>query len=109
MQWRITAMIGASTMISEAQKQQFFDEGYFILEKALSDDQLKLLQDTCQHFIDEMNAEMDRLGVTVLRGINHKNNRYFIPTFLYGSERLGPIIFSEQMAEINQATLGDTS
>lgn len=56
-----------------------------------------------------MNAEMDRLGVTVLRGINHKNNRYFIPTFLEGSDLLAPVIFSEVMAEINRATLGDTS
>jgi ectoine hydroxylase-related dioxygenase (phytanoyl-CoA dioxygenase family) len=102
-------MTNATTLISEAQKQQFKDEGYFILEKALDDSQLKLLQDTCQHFIDEMNAEMDRLGVTVLRGINHKNNRYFIPTFLHGSDLLAPILFSEQMAEINRATLGDTS
>src|SRR5690349_9060332 len=106
---RRIVMSNATTLISEAQKQQFFDEGYFILEKAMSDDQLKLLQDTCQHFIDEMNAEMDRLGVTVLRGINHKNNRYFIPTFLNGSNLLGSIIFSELMADINRATLGDES
>ena len=102
-------MTSTTTLISEAQKQQFIDEGYFILERALTGDQLKLLQDTCQHFIDEMNAEMDRLGVTTLRGINHKNNRYFIPTFLSGSDRLGPVIFSELMAEINRATIGDES
>jgi ectoine hydroxylase-related dioxygenase (phytanoyl-CoA dioxygenase family) len=101
-------MTQATTLITEAQKQQFQQEGYFILERALAGEQLQLLRDTCQHFIDEANAEMDRLGVTV-KGSTHKNSRYFIPTFLNGSDLLGPIIFSEVMADINRATLGDTS
>ena len=42
-----------------AQKQQFNEEGYFILENAIPQHHLDLLRGECQTFIDQANAKMD--------------------------------------------------
>ncbi len=43
-------------------KEQFREEGYFILDRALPDEYV--VRDECQRFIDRMNREMDRQGWT---------------------------------------------
>ena len=63
--------------ITPAQLQQFHDEGYFILERVLTDAQLASLRSECQRFIAAIDEDMDRQGVEV-QGINHKGKRYFV-------------------------------
>lgn len=100
-------MTNAATVeITEAQKQQYRDEGYFVLERALSDEQLEVLQGECQRFIDKMHAEMDRTGADTL-GISHRNKRYFIPHPSQDSPKLQDVLFSDLMAEICRATIGE--
>ena len=68
--------MNTSIEISEEYKQQYIDEGYFILENAIPDYLLDLLQGECQHFIDLVDARMDEHGTDVM-GLNHRNKRYF--------------------------------
>ena len=64
-------------IVTEQQKQQYIDEGYFILESVIPKDHLELLRSQCQRFIDQKDARMQEAG-TDTQGINHKGKRYFI-------------------------------
>ena len=63
--------------ITDEQKQQFQEEGYFILENVIPEPLLELLRGECGTFIRQMDADMDRQDTDVL-GINHRNKRYFV-------------------------------
>ena len=92
--------------ITEAHRTQFRDEGYFLLEGVVPEEHLHSLREVCKGEIARIDAEMDAEGVTV-RGINHKGSRYFVP---FGSQRIQALrefLFSDLMAEICRATLGD--
>ena len=56
--------------ISEEQRAQYRNEGYFFLENAIPADQVEGLREECQRYIDRYDAEMEAKGVTV-QGINH--------------------------------------
>lgn len=92
--------------ITEAQKEQYRDEGFFILERAIPEGHVQLLRDECRRAIDEMHAEMDREGTDVL-GISHRDKRYFVAWPSKHSPRLREFAFGELMAEICRATVGD--
>jgi ectoine hydroxylase-related dioxygenase (phytanoyl-CoA dioxygenase family) len=91
--------------ITDAQKQQYREEGYFILEGVIPPEHLEGLRSECGRYIAMMDAEMDRQGTDVL-GINHRNNRYFIANRFRESELIPRFLFSELTAEICRATLG---
>jgi ectoine hydroxylase-related dioxygenase (phytanoyl-CoA dioxygenase family) len=91
--------------ITDAQKQQYQDEGYFILEAVIPPAHLEMLREECHRFIGLIDAEMDRLGVDTM-GIIHRNNRYFISNRHHESARLHEFIFSDLMADVCRATLG---
>lgn len=92
--------------ITDAQKRQYRDEGYFVLESVIPPQHLQALRDECRRFIDAQDAEMERLGVDKL-GINHKGSRYFLPFAAEQSARLHDFVFSPLMADICRATVGD--
>ena len=94
--------------ITKQQKQQYQDEGYLILDRVIPNNFLKLLQDECQAFVDQVNLQMDQKGTDVL-GINHRDKRYFIANCFQQEPKLRDFLFSDLMAEVCQATLGDTS
>jgi len=94
--------------ISDAQKQQFQNEGYFVLENALSDEQLELLRDECTLAIEQADAEMDTAGADVT-GINRRGNRYFITQPSLSRPALNSIYHGDLMADICRATLGETA
>ncbi len=94
-----------TSVITDELKQQFRDEGYFILPGVLPAEHLELLRSECGGFIDRMNARMDEQGTDVL-GINHRNKRYFVSNCYAQRPILGKFIFSELMAEVCRATLG---
>ena len=94
-----------NTVITEAQKQLFREEGYMILEKIVPNEHLQLLRDNCQSFIDATDAEMTAKGVDRL-GISAKGKRYFVANCYKKAPELGRFIFSELMAEVCRATLG---
>ncbi len=98
----------AAVTVSDAQKKQFEAEGYFVLERVIPDEHLEMLREDCAHFIDLIHAEMDRKGVDTL-GISHRGSRYFIGKRHKQSERLPAFLFSDLMADICRATIGDTA
>ncbi len=100
------ACINSQSPITIAQQRQFESDGYFILERAIDEATLKELHETAKRFVEEADAEMERRGVTTL-GITHKDNRYFIGNKFKQSPELRDFLFSDLMAAICRATLGN--
>ena len=94
--------------ISEEQRRQFDEEGYFVLERVLPEAMLQMLREECSYFIGRMDQEMEDRGEET-RGITHKRKRYFISRLYRKSTRLWRLIYSDLMAEICRATLGNES
>ena len=92
--------------INNAQKALFKEEGYFILENAIPTHHLELLRSESQAFIDKADAQMDAEDTDSL-GLNHRNSRYFVSNCFREQPRLREFLFSDLMAEICRATLGD--
>ena len=44
-------------------REQYEKEGYFVLERVLTDEQLELLRSGAQYSIDKIEAAMDAAGV----------------------------------------------
>ena len=93
-------------IVTEQQKQQFQDEGYFILESCVPEEHLALLRENCQSFIDAADADMREKGVERL-GLNALGRRYFVPRCYQQRPELGRFVFSELMAEVCRATIGE--
>src|SRR5205823_6650446 len=98
----------AAPVVTDEHKRQYQQEGYFILERAMSPEVLETLRGECQHFIDVINAEMDAAGVTV-KGINHRDKRYFIANRYKDSQKLRDFLFGDTMADVVRATVGPTA
>ncbi len=94
--------------ITPAARQQFIDEGYFILERAIPQEHLKILSDSCDTLIAAMHTEMDRLGTDHIH-ISHRGKRYHIAKQFERAPGLSEYVFSELMAEVCRATIGDTA
>ena len=95
----------ATPFVTEQQRQQFREEGYFVLKNVVPVGHLELLRDHCQEFIDDADAEMDAKGVT-RSGLDAKGKRYFVANCYQKKPVMGRFIFSELMAEICRATIG---
>jgi ectoine hydroxylase-related dioxygenase (phytanoyl-CoA dioxygenase family) len=86
--------------------RRFHDEGFFLLERVVRDEDLAALRAECQRFISERDREMDRLGVDTL-DLDHRGCRYFLHA--YGkSPAAERFLFSDLMTQIARAALGDT-
>jgi ectoine hydroxylase-related dioxygenase (phytanoyl-CoA dioxygenase family) len=96
-----------SPLISDAQRQQFRDEGCFVLPGVVPPAQLEMMREVCMGMIAAHDAEMDAAGVTH-QGINIKGNRYFIANRHKGT-RLAEFIYSGVMEQVCRATLGDNA
>jgi hypothetical protein len=95
-----------SDLVSEEQKTQYDRDGFFILERVMTERQLGYLREEGQRFVDVLDAEMEQRGVKSL-GITHYKNRYFIGGKYKESRKLREFLFSELMADICRATLGN--
>jgi len=94
--------------ITAEQIEQFQTKGYFILERAMSEEQLAGLRDECQRYVDKFEREMEAKGVTS-QGINHYKTRYFISNRGNESSTISSFLFSELMADVARATLGSNA
>jgi ectoine hydroxylase-related dioxygenase (phytanoyl-CoA dioxygenase family) len=95
-------------MITDQQKQQYIDEGYFILENVIPAEHLQILRDSCDHLIDLMHQEMDRVGTDHIH-ISHRGKRYHIAKKYEQAPRLSEYVFGDLMAEVCKATIGKTA
>ncbi len=94
------------SVVSEPQRRQFQEEGYFVLESVIPQAHLDLLRDELESGIAAIDRAMDDLGTDVL-DINHRGKRYFIGNVHQTQPRVKEFLFSDLMAEICKATLGD--
>lgn len=97
-----------SPTITAAHRQQFAEEGYFILERAIDEEHLAILRESCDHLIDLMHTEMDRLQTDHIH-ISHRGKRYHIAKKYDQAPRLSEYVFGPLMAEICRATIGETA
>ena len=95
-------------LITDDQRRQFTEEGYFIVENAVSEEHLQILRDSCDFLIEAMHEEMDRLGTDHIH-ISHRGRRYHIAKQYDRAPRLSEYIFSDLMSEVCKATIGDTA
>jgi len=102
----ITMTTTEAAFITDEQKQLYKDEGYMILESIVPEEHLELLRGNCQERVDAIEADMAKQGVTRI-GLNAKNSRYFAAFVYRERPEMGRFIFSELMAEICRATIGD--
>ncbi len=94
-----------TSVVTEAHRQQFEEQGFFVLEGVVPTEHLQLLRDKVQENIARIDAEMDAEGVT-RQGINQKGSRYFVGGYTADDPEIGEFIFSDLMAEVTRATLG---
>lgn len=92
----------------EDQSRQFVEQGYAVFESVLSGDLLDLLRTCCDDFVAREDARMDAAGTDTL-GITHRGKRYFANECQREEPRLRAMLFSETMADLCRATLGDTA
>jgi ectoine hydroxylase-related dioxygenase (phytanoyl-CoA dioxygenase family) len=95
-----------TAIITDEQKKLYKDEGYMILERIVPEEHLELLRSNCQERVDAIEADMAKQGVDRI-GLNAKNSRYFAAFVYRERPEMGRFIFSEIMAEICRATIGD--
>jgi ectoine hydroxylase-related dioxygenase (phytanoyl-CoA dioxygenase family) len=100
-----TGPTGPAELITGAMREQYRREGYFLLERALSPEQLELLRGVAGYAMDKADAAMDAAGVDRL-GINARGKRYFSHMIYQDKPELRQFLFSDLMAEICRATLG---
>lgn len=98
----------ADSGVPESCRRQFKDEGYFILEDVVPSAHLRILRDSCDHLIDLMHQEMDRVGTDHIH-ISHRGRRYHIAKRYDRVPGLSGYVFSELMREVCRATIGDTA
>lgn len=104
----MTDTTATSQLITPAMVEQFRNEGYFIAERVLSDDQLALLRSGAQYAIDKLDERMDAAGSESI-GINHRGKRYFSAMTSKDNTELRSFLFSDLMAQICRATIGETA
>lgn len=92
--------------VTEEQKKKYHEDGYFLLEKVIPDEDLAVLRSECDSLIKEQENEMDKLGTDVLN-LSRRNSRYFVFLAYKNHPELAKFIFSDLMAEICKATIGE--
>ncbi len=101
-------MPAVTSSITEAHRQQYIHEGYFVVKNAICSEHLQIMQAACDHLIDLMHQEMDRLGTDHIH-ISHRGKRYHIAKKHDQAPRLSEYVFGNLMADVCKATIGDTA
>jgi ectoine hydroxylase-related dioxygenase (phytanoyl-CoA dioxygenase family) len=91
--------------ITEEQAEKYRRDGFFVLPRAIPDDDLNMLRNLCDDLVAEQESEMDRQGVETLK-LSKRNKRYFVFLAYQQHPELGSFIFSDLIAEICRATVG---
>jgi ectoine hydroxylase-related dioxygenase (phytanoyl-CoA dioxygenase family) len=99
---------GSQVRITEDQKRQYREEGFFILHQAIPPGELEMVRSECASLVQMQDREMDRLGTDLLN-LSKRNSRYFV--FLASRERpqLRHFIFHDRLAEVCKATIGENA
>ncbi len=93
-------------LVSEAQRRQYADEGFMVLENVIGDDTLRMLREECSYFLGYMDARMDA-GLVSAGALSFRGKRYFVNSLYRHSVRTWRYIFGDVMAAVCRAALGD--
>lgn len=93
--------------ISASQLAQYRNEGFFILKSIIHPNILEGLREECDRYVKKFEEEMEAQGVETL-GINHYKRRYFIANQRGDSSIITRFLFSDLMAQITRAVLGES-
>jgi hypothetical protein len=93
-------------VITEEQRELYKTEGYMILPGVIPPAMLNMLREECSYYLGYYDSIMDAKGVKT-ENISHRGKRYFINNRYRLSNRLYQFIFSDIMAEVARATVGD--
>ena len=93
-------------LVTPEQAKQYNEQGYCILAGVIPSTYLEDLRSECSRYIDMIHAEMDAEGTDVL-GLSHRDRRYFISLKHQESAKVTGFLFSQFMAEVTQALLGE--
>lgn len=96
------------SIVTAEQVEQYHHHGFFILESVIPENVLNALRNECMRYIDIADKEMEAKGLKT-EGINHYKKRYFIGNRSAESPIMTDFLFSELMADICKATLGDNA
>lgn len=96
------------SIVTVEQAQAYHRDGYFILESVIPEHIVAALQSECMRLVADFDREMEAKGLRT-QGINHYKKRYFVANRSVSSPIMTEFLFSELMAEICRATLGDTA
>lgn len=96
------------SVVTEEQRHQYREEGYFVLPSVLSDTDVELLRSGAAYSITKADAEMDAHGTDRL-GINARGRRYFSNKVAQEKRELRSFLLGELMADLCRTTLGDTA
>jgi ectoine hydroxylase-related dioxygenase (phytanoyl-CoA dioxygenase family) len=86
--------------------QQFAEDGFFVAQDVISDQDLSTLRDECQRFIEQKDREMDAAGTDVL-GLDQRGKRYFVNECSTVSAALRRFVLGDLMAQICRLALHD--
>lgn len=92
-------------LVTPEMLEQYRTEGYFVLEGAMSPDELDLLRGGAQYSMDRLDARMEAAGVDRL-GINARGKRYFSNMVYRDRPELRSFIYGPTMAAVCRAVLG---
>jgi len=101
----MTTVLSEKNLITEEQKRNYQEEGYFILENCILGEHLALLRERCDGFIKKQDADFSEKGMERI-GLNAKGKRYFASNCYQKEPAIGEFLFSDLMAEICKATVG---
>jgi ectoine hydroxylase-related dioxygenase (phytanoyl-CoA dioxygenase family) len=93
-------------VVTPEHARRFRDEGFFVLERALTAGDLETLRGECRSLVDARDHEMDRLRVDRL-DLDHRGSRYFLHAY-DESQAIRDFLRSPLMAGIAKAALGET-
>ena len=94
--------------ISDDQKTLYAQEGYMVLPSVIPADMLLMLREESAYFMGYMDARMDG-GLMPEGALSVRGSRYFVNNMYRYSGRLRQFIFSDLMADVCRATLGDSA
>ena len=100
-----TLTLPNASVVTEAHRQQFTEQGYFLLEGVVAPAHLRLLRAKVAENIARIDAQMEAQGVAKL-GLNQKDSRYFVGAYSPDEQEIGTFLFSDIMADVTRATLG---
>lgn len=86
--------------------EQFKKDGYFVLERIISESDLVELNVECRKQLHLQMAYMERAGAEKL-GLSHKESRYFLPCRHEESPILARLLFGDLLMEIIRSVLGN--